>query len=69
MAANWATVARVRLSERIRVVVLYREIDQDILPDHLIEVTGPKAFTDEMTTLARLGRLLWRLKLKETKAP
>lgn len=66
---RWATIARVRLSERIRVVVLWREIDQDIPPDHTIEVLSVSTFETETRILARLGRLLARLKKREEAHP
>lgn len=67
MAGPFATVARVKLAERIRVVVLVQEIDQ-ALPDNKIEVTGMATFGETATTLARLARLLRKLK-KELETP
>lgn len=58
---RWATVARVRLTERIRVVVLVKEIEENIPPDNKIEVTGLTTFATETTTLARLARLLRKI--------
>jgi hypothetical protein len=65
--ANFATVARVRLSNRIRVIVLLQEIETDIPPNNTIEVMSPQTFTEEATTLARLARLLRKLKREEVK--
>lgn len=59
---KWITLARVALTERIRVVVLVKSIEDDIPPDNKIEVTGYTTFVEEATTLARLARLLRKIK-------
>lgn len=60
MSADFKQIARVKLNDRIRVVVLLREVD-NYLPDGKIEVTPMEDFSDTTTRLVKLARLLRRL--------